>query len=151
MVSKKLLCTTLLLLSCFSLMAKSKNSLQADSRPGIQTLIKSSLELDLTADQQKKIKEVLTQRNDKTQDMQTKAIDAMETYLQEAVKKNANKNALSKKNKEVQSLYENLRAYQLETWLLVRAQLSEDQLKKLREKQEVTFHKIEQSKIKKNG
>lgn len=117
-------------------------------KPGIQSLIQSTLRLDLDNEQKLKIKAVLESRTERTDELQEKAINAMENYLQLALKTNSNKNLLQRKNKEVETAYQSLRNYQLETWLFVRANLTEQQLKQLSDKQDLAFNKIEKQRKK---
>ena len=126
--------------------AKPKN-IKLENKPGIQSLIKSVLELeDLTDQQQDKIETVLTQRADKTAELQDKSINLMRNYLDEALQENTKASALIKRNKELDNNYQTLRNYQLETWLLVKSQLNSKQLIKLRDRQKIVFALLSKSK-----
>ncbi len=117
-------------------------------RPSIQGLIQSALKLNLNNEQKIKIKAVLESRTDRTNELQEKAIDSMGNYLQLALKADANKNILQKKNKETETAYQTLRNYQLETWLFVRSNLTEQQLQQLSDKQDLAFNSIEEQRKK---
>jgi Spy/CpxP family protein refolding chaperone len=133
----------------FSLSAQAtKRTNVVSLKPSIQSLIQATLKLDLNNDQKAKIKAVMDGRLDKTKELQEKAITEMEDYLKAALKADANKTYLQKKNKQVQTAYEALRAYQLETWLSVRANLTEQQLQQLSDKQDLAFNRIEQDRRK---
>ncbi len=139
----------LLLISFFvssSIFAKPK-TLKVENKPGIQSLIKSVLELeDLAPEQQEKIEAILTQRADKTRELQDKSINLMKNYLDEALQENIKGSALVKRNKELDNNYQTLRNYQLETWLLVKGQLTSKQLTRLRDRQKIVFALLAKSK-----
>jgi hypothetical protein len=121
---------------------------QETIRPGIQNFIQQALSLDLSAEQKLKIKAIVEGRLDKTEQLQDKALKAMQNYLDAALENGSTKNQLIKKNKEVQSAYETLRNFQLETWLFVRASLNEDQLSKLKDSQNLAFEQVSMKKAK---
>jgi len=133
-------------LASVSIFAKPK-TIKLENKPGIQSLIKSVLELDdLTDQQQEKIQTILTQRADKTRELQDKSINLMRNYLDEALQENTKGSALIKRNKELDNNYQTLRNYQLETWLLVKSQLNSKQLIKLRDRQKIVFALLSKSK-----
>ena len=132
--NKFLLFALIVWASCFLMPLQS--ALGNEMRPGIQSLIKASLELDLNDEQEKQISELLKKRTERHNELQKKAQNSLKDYLQEALKTSTNHKTLEKKNKEAQALYQDLRAYQLETWYQIRGLLTDKQLNDLREKQE---------------
>jgi Spy/CpxP family protein refolding chaperone len=152
MVIKIILGLTLaLFLATEELSALAKRQAGDSTQPGIPSLIRSTLSLDLTNEQKVRVKAILAARNDRMTDLQKKAVGEMEEYIEATLMTGTSKSQLLKKNKQVQTNYEALRNYQLETWLFIRPVLTEEQLIKLRNKQDLAFDKVVDAKAKKES
>lgn len=146
------------LILCLWLFASASLPMQArrvasaeDASPGIPFLIRSALSLDLSNEQKVKLKAVMSSRTEHMTELQKKAVQDMADYMNSTLSPTSTKAQLLKKNKQVQSSYEALRNYQLETWLFIRPILSEEQLNKLKSTQDLAFERVLDGKDKKES
>ncbi|MDX1918682.1 MAG: hypothetical protein SFT81_06040 [Candidatus Caenarcaniphilales bacterium] len=100
----------------------------------IQHLIKEALEVGLSDEQSREIQTVIVLSNPEIRKRQQKAITSMRAYLDYAVESKYNQDDINRQYEITMQDYRDLRDYQLQTWLKVRAYLTSEQLDKLKNK-----------------